>query len=122
MDLLFCLTQIKLPNLIPQDGINIHSYTDLESRVLYFVEKGSVLTCSMKRRVLGVPWYKVCAPMEGWACGELPTDRAHVLLADQEETMILQYPTLMKVDKLYAEKRFELEKLERRTLAAQIVR
>ncbi|GMI06168.1 hypothetical protein TrVE_jg10079 [Triparma verrucosa] len=105
-----------------QDGINIHSYTDLESRVLYFVEKGSVLTCSMKRRVLGVPWYKVCAPMEGWACGELPTDRAHVLLADQEETMILQYPTLMKVDKLYAEKRFELEKLERRTLAAQIVR
>lgn len=36
--------------------------------------------------------------------------------------MVLQYPTMMKVDKLYADKRFELEKLERRTLAAQIVR
>ena len=67
------------------EGINIHSTTSLSSRVLYFVVKGGVLSCSQKKRVLGTPWYKVKAPVEGWACGELKTDRVHVLLADQEE-------------------------------------
>ena len=103
-----------------QAGINIYVDTNLESRILYFVEKGCVLTCSEKRQVLGVPWYKTVSPVAGWACGELPTDRAHIILADQEETMVLQYPTLMRVDELYAGKRFELENLERRTLSAQV--
>ena len=88
-----------------QSGVNIHMDTDLNSSVLYFVEKGCVLKCTEKKQVLGVPWYRTSSPVPGWACGELPTDRAHIILADQGQTMVLQYPTLLKVDELYAQKR-----------------
>ena len=107
---------------VVQNGIDVHSSPDLQSDVLYHVEKSNIISCSLKRKILGIPWYETLPPCQGWVCGELPTDKAHVLLHDQGETEILFFPTLVTTDENNAKKRFDLEKLERRTISAQIVR
>ena len=108
--------------VIQSSGIDVHAEPDLESKVLYHVEKSNVISCSLKQKILGVPWYSTIEPSKGWVCGESPMEKAHVLLHDQNETQVLFFPTLMLTNENFASKRFELEKLERRTISAQIVR
>ena len=105
-----------------QNSISIHTSPSLTSPVLYVVDKSNVIKCTLKRKILGIPWYQTSPPSQGWVCGELPTDKAHVILHDLGETQVLLFPTLMLTDEHNAQKRYELEGMERRTLAAQIVR
>jgi hypothetical protein len=60
--------------------------------------------------------------MSGWISGELPTTKAHSILHDQGETTTMQFPTVMLIDEYQGNKIMELEEMERKTLAAQIVR
>ena len=93
--------------------------------ILYHVHKGNVITACLKRKILGITYYAVGDAVgvgdgEGWICGEVSAQKQSVLISSEVESLLV--PTVLLTDFLNATKRFDLERLERRTLSAQIVR
>ena len=102
------------------DGVDVVSRPDdPEARILYRVTKGNVITADYKKKIFGITYYKV-SNNEGWLQGEEKQKKDKVLIKEESEDMMV--PLVLLTDNFNATKRFDFERLERRTLSAQIVR